>query len=77
MIDLITILTASIILIACILMILKYTSDKTIRYNQEYRIGLIGAVVFMFISWITVYVANIHPFIKPEFKKEKKPDYFK
>lgn len=77
MIDLITIFSASIILVVGILVVLKLTSDKTLRHSEEYRIGLIGSMIFMFVSWITIYIANIHPFVKPEFKKEKSPDYFK
>ncbi|ELA41195.1 uncharacterized protein VICG_01794 [Vittaforma corneae ATCC 50505] len=75
--DLFVILFASSIVIACILALNIATSDKKTKHRQEYRIGITGALLFMFISWLVVYIANIHPFVNPEFKKEKRPDFYR
>lgn len=74
--DLIVILlVASSIAFFCLIVSI-ITSDKKLKHRDELKIGIIGSAIFMFISWLVVYIANIHPFIKPEFKKERKPDYY-
>lgn len=75
--DLFVILFASSILTAGILVLSIVTSDKKLKHREEYRVGVAGSMVFMFISWLVVYIANIHPFVNPEFKKEKRPEFYK
>ncbi|EED41807.1 hypothetical protein EBI_26930 [Enterocytozoon bieneusi H348] len=40
------------------------TKNKT--KGAEISIPIIGAFVFMWATWIIVYIAQIHPFILPE-----------
>jgi hypothetical protein len=73
--DLIVIMSAfSLVIIACLL-VNSITSSKNLKHREEYKIGIIGSIIFMFISWLIVYIANINPFVEPEFKKAPKPEF--
>jgi len=74
--DAFTILISFIFLITSFLAVSAATSRKDLRHRDEYRVGITGALAFMYISWIIVYISNIHPFVKPEFIKAKSPEYY-
>lgn len=75
--DAMVILVSFMCLILSLMAVSVATSRKGLVHSIEYKVGISGAVVFMYISWIIVYIANIHPFVKPEFVKTKKPDYYR
>jgi hypothetical protein len=64
------------ILTLCCILVIVTTRDKDLEHRDEIRVGLLGTFVFLFVSWIVIYLANIHPFVKPEFKKSHKPSYY-
>lgn len=51
------------------------TKNNKLKHREEIRVGVIGCAFFLYVSWITIYIANMHPFVKPEFKKSAKPSY--
>lgn len=75
--DALVILLSFTLLAVSILAVSIGTSRKGLRHRDEYKIGITGGLVFMYISWIVVYIANIHPFVKPEFIKARRPEYYK
>lgn len=44
---------------------------KALAPYEEFRIVVIGASTFMYVSWLVIYMANIHPFIEPVFSKHQ------
>jgi len=44
---------------------------KALAPYEEFKIVVIGASTFMYVSWLAVYMANINPFIEPVFTKHK------
>lgn len=44
---------------------------KALAPYEEFRIVVIGASTFMYVSWLAIYMANINPFIEPVFTKHK------
>ena len=66
-----------IILISLLLMsllvqaVLAASRSKALHKYQEFRVVVIGSAVFMYISWLVIYMANVKPFIEPVFKKHK------
>lgn len=56
------------LLLATLAVCAIYFISKT-KSAGEYSIPLYGALVFMYISWITVYTANLHPFTSPVIPK--------
>lgn len=57
------------ILAAYISCICRISKQKKLANHDEFQIGMIGCGAFMHLSWVIVYIANINPFIKPEFKE--------
>lgn len=51
--------------------ILAASRLKALQKYQEFRIVVIGSVIFMYTSWLVIYMANVKPFIEPVFKKGK------
>ena len=49
--------------------ILIASSSKALQKYQEFRVVVVGSAVFMYISWLVIYMANVKPFIEPVFKK--------
>ncbi|KAL6122407.1 hypothetical protein NUSPORA_00537 [Nucleospora cyclopteri] len=48
-----------------------FFSTKKLSSQREMLIPIIGAIVFMYISWLVTYMAHIHPFIQPELGKDE------
>lgn len=74
--EILVIITAFLILTAACTIVYISTKSKDLNHSDEIRIGLIGTFIFLFVSWIVIYIANIHPFVKPEFKKSPPPSYY-
>ncbi|KAI5168710.1 V-type H+-transporting ATPase subunit e [Pancytospora epiphaga] len=47
-------------------------NTKSLHEYSEYKIVVIGALSFMYISWLVIYMANINPFVEPVFKSHFK-----
>lgn len=56
------------LLSAVICAIYRISKHKKLAEYDEFRVGLVGCAVFMHLSWLIVYTANINPFVQPEFK---------
>lgn len=69
--DLNLILTSYFILFIFIILIYKLSYNKSFMIPDEFRVGLTGSAIFMHISWLIIFIANINPFIEPEFKNKK------
>ncbi len=41
---------------------------KKLSDQQEYKIVIMGSLVFMYTSWLVIYMANVKPFIQPIIK---------
>lgn len=52
------------------------TISKKLKHREEIRVAGIGSLSFLYVSWIVIYLANINPFVKPEFKKSAAPEYY-
>ena len=59
-------LTFSLILMLLLSMLIKHSIQK--KNVEIYSIPLYGSLIFGYISWITVYMANLHPFVEPIIK---------
>lgn len=62
--DVLIVALGTIKLFVLIGMTVLLTKNKT--KGAEISIPIIGAFVFMWATWIIVYIAQIHPFILPE-----------
>lgn len=54
---------AFVFLMSSILVLL--TRKKFVEHKDEIRVGLIGALVFGYIAWACIYMAQIKPFVHP------------
>ncbi len=52
---------------------LIYTLGNTTKFkgNEEFKVAGIGCMIFMFISWAVIFIAQINPFIEPEFTNDE------
>lgn len=75
--DLFTVLFGTSLFILLLVTLGLATSNKDLKHREEYKVGLAGAFTFMYVSWLVIFIANTHPFVKPEFTKEKPPAYYK
>ncbi|OQS54190.1 hypothetical protein EHP00_833 [Ecytonucleospora hepatopenaei] len=65
--DFIIILIGTIKLVVLIALSIKLATKD--NKTNEMCIPVIGAFVFMWVTWIVTYISQIHPFILPEIVK--------
>lgn len=51
--------------------VLAMSKIKAFAPYEEFKIVVIGAATFMYVSWLVIYMANVNPFIEPVFVKNK------
>lgn len=71
--DISVVILSYLLLSAVVCAIYGVSKQKKLAEYDEFRIGLVGCAVFMHLSWLVVYIANINPFIQPEFKAPELP----
>lgn len=62
----ITLGTIKLFVLIGVTMLLTKNKDK----RAELSIPIVGTFVFMWATWVIVYIAQIHPFILPEIMDE-------
>lgn len=66
-----TVILSSIVLYALLVrLIVVFSNLKSASPYREYRIVVVGASFFMYISWLVIYMAHVKPFIAPIFRAE-------
>lgn len=47
------------------------STNKSFVIPDELRLGITGSAIFMHISWVIIFIANMNPFIEPELKNDE------
>lgn len=42
------------------------TRRKFVEHKEEIRVGFIGALIFGYIAWACIYMAQVKPFVDPD-----------